>query len=128
MMTHINDQRARHGLKPVRLNEKLTSAAQAHAADMAAGDFFAHKGSDGSQATDRLARAGYIFRLAAENIAAGTKSAKDTVDRWMKSEGHRHNILLPDVRDVGVGYVFLLPDEGEVRYRHYWTLTLGASQ
>jgi uncharacterized protein YkwD len=93
---------------------------------MAKRDFFRHRGSDGSETPERLARTGYSYRIAAENIAGGEASPEKTVDRWMSSEGHRHNILIPEIRDAGVGYVYLRDDRGAVRYRHYWTLTLGA--
>jgi uncharacterized protein YkwD len=54
-----------------------------------------------------------------ENIAYGTHefgTPRYIVNSWMKSEGHRHNILDPDFEDIGVGVVWGTPnpkfDEG----------------
>ena len=126
VLARVNQYRANHGLAPVALDRRLAQAAQAHSEDMAKRDFFEHEGSDGSEMPERLARAGYFYRVAAENIAAGLASPEKTVDRWMSSEGHRRNILIPEIREVGVGYVYLREDRGAAQYHHYWTLTLGA--
>ncbi|WP_159085870.1 CAP domain-containing protein [Aeromicrobium chenweiae] len=40
-----------------------------------------------------------------ENIAYGYGSGNKTVNAWMKSSGHRHNILASKMRYVGVGAV-----------------------
>ncbi len=126
MLARINHHRARHDLPPVAPDRLLARAAQSHAEDMAAGDFFAHRGSDGSDLAVRLGRAGYAWWVAAENIAAGIGAPEKTVDGWMKSDGHRHNLLMPELREAGIGYAFVAKDGGRARYRHYWTLTLGA--
>ncbi len=126
MLARVNHHRARLGLQALTPEARLAAAAQSHSEDMAARDFFDHQGSDGAQANQRVLRQGYRYRVAAENIAGGLASPEATVDRWMESPGHRDNILLPDIRHAGVGYVFLSDDPGAARYRHYWTLTLGA--
>ncbi|MFI5428262.1 CAP domain-containing protein [Aeromicrobium sp. UC242_57] len=40
-----------------------------------------------------------------ENIAYGYSSGTKTVDAWMKSSGHRKNILASKMRYIGVGAV-----------------------
>ena len=80
---------------------------------------------NGTGLTDRLARAGYPYRVAAENIAAGMERPKDVVDSWIKNWGHRRNILLSEATEVGAGHYLLEQDGGKVRYRHYWTMTFG---
>ena len=126
MLARVNHHRTRLGLQALVPEARLAAAAQSHSEDMAARDFFDHQGSDGSRANQRVLRQGYHYRVAAENIAGGLASPEATVDRWVQSPGHRQNILLPDIRHAGVGYVFLSDDPGAARYRHYWTLTLGA--
>ena len=120
-----NAARAQAGLKPLRLNSPLSRAAQRHSASMAYQDFFSHSGPDGT-AFSRIREAGYRYSLAGENIAAGQSTPEAVVNGWMKSPGHRANILNPGFVDIGIGYEFLANDPGRVTYKHYWTQTFGA--
>lgn len=43
------------------------------------------------------------FTKAAENIASGHKTPEFVVERWLKSKGHRKNILGKDYRFIGIG-------------------------
>ncbi len=125
MLVRINVHRLRFGLVPLTIDSRLAAAARAHAADMATRDYFSHNGPDGSGFQQRITRAGYRWRVVAENLAAGLASPEATVDSWMTSPGHRKNLLNPAFRHAGIGHVFRQPDTGAVRYGHYWTLTLG---
>ena len=125
LMYHVNVYRISHGLKPLAPEARLTAAAQGHAKAMAKSDCFAHVCPNGTGLTDRLARAGYPYRVAAENIAAGMERPKDVVDSWIKNWGHRRNILLSEATEAGAGHYLLEQDGGKVRYRHYWTMTFG---
>ena len=71
---------------------------------MHSGDFFAHRGSDGSDFVRRARAAGYTC-VAAENIAWGQPDEASVVTAWMNSAGHRRNILLADVTEYGIGHV-----------------------
>lgn len=114
----VNRERGQVGLSPLRLHSQLNTAAQAHANDMAKHNFMSHTGSDGSSPFDRIKRYGYNYRRAAENVAAGYSSAQDVMQGWMKSSGHRANILNPHYRDIGIGYA-----RGN---KLYWTQNFGA--
>lgn len=116
-----NQERVRAGCAPLTVNLQLVQAAQGHSEDMALNDFFSHTGSDGSAPWDRIEAAGYQWREAGENIAAGYSTPQDVMDGWMDSEGHRANILRCSYQEIGVGYVFLEQDPGSINYRHYWT-------
>ncbi len=123
MLVEVNRIRSASGLGALTLSAELDGAAQAHAVDMAARGQLSHTGSDGSGAGDRVLRAGYRYREYAENIAQGQTSVPETVADWMESPGHRANMLLPDVRDLGVGYA-----EGRPAGRvpgNYWVIVLG---
>ncbi|MGV3614414.1 MAG: CAP domain-containing protein [Fimbriimonas sp.] len=98
-----NAAREKEGRLPLRLNDALTKAAQAHADDMAARGYFSHEGQDGSDMSDRVERIGYRYRGLAENIAMGQRTPKEVVAGWLKSSGHRTNILNGEYRDLGVG-------------------------
>ena len=78
-------------------------------------NFFSHTGSDGSSPLDRIKRTGYSYRSAAENIAAGYRTAGDVVQGWYNSPGHRQNMLNCHLHEIGVAYA----DGGS--YGRYWT-------
>jgi uncharacterized protein YkwD len=104
----INAQRAAVGDGPLAADDTLSSASSAYAADMVARSFFDHQSPDGGTLDDRLARVGYSYDIAGENIAWGEGvlgTPASIVDAWMHSEGHRTNILDPDFRQVGLGIV-----------------------
>ncbi|MDN5859407.1 MAG: CAP domain-containing protein [Pseudonocardia sp.] len=103
VVTATNAERARHGLAPLTVDTRLTTAARAHSADMVNRGFFAHDDPDGRGVDHRVRAAGYAFSVVAENIAAGQRGAAEVVAGWMNSPGHRANILHRDVRQIGVG-------------------------
>lgn len=117
----VNQERQKHGLSSLIPNASLAIAAKRHSKDMAENNFMSHTGSDGSTPFTRMKEAGYQFRFAEENIAAGYPSPQAVFTGWMNSEGHRRNILNPNYCELGVEYVY----EERSTYRHYWTLTLG---
>ena len=47
LMAALNDTRAEHGLRPVRLSPALAAAARVHSVEMANAGFFAHESRDG---------------------------------------------------------------------------------
>jgi hypothetical protein len=123
-----NAERAKAGLKPLALNNRLSLAAQGHSDSMAADDFFSHTGADGSNVGDRVQDTGYQYSYTGENIAAGQKTAAEVVQGWMDSPGHRANILNADYTEIGIGYELLENDPGSVNYHHYWTQVFGTPQ
>ncbi|WP_232794386.1 MULTISPECIES: CAP domain-containing protein [Pseudofrankia] len=114
-----NVERAKAGCKPLAVDARLTSAAQAHTADMAQKNYFSHTSLDGRSFADRIRATGFPGTSIAENIAAGGTTPAQTVEMWMNSEGHRANILNCSYTHIGVGYA-----EGG-SYRFYWTQDFG---
>ncbi|MGB7622719.1 MAG: CAP domain-containing protein [Terriglobia bacterium] len=120
----VNKERVKWGCRPLRMKSLLNDAAFEHSRDMARHHFMSHTGADGSQPGDRMTRAGYEWMKSAENIAAGYTSPESVVNGWMKSPGHRANILDCSFRDTGVGYVEV--EDGSWRGdHHYWTEVFG---
>jgi uncharacterized protein YkwD len=113
----VNAQRAKSGLAPVAWHDQVAAAAQAHSADMAAMNRMSHTGSDGSNAGDRLHRAGFTWQSWGENIAAGLNSNEAVFDAWMASPDHRRQIL-GSYTYIGDGAV--AAGDGTV----YWTMDL----
>ncbi|MCH5185882.1 MAG: hypothetical protein J1F64_07135 [Oscillospiraceae bacterium] len=117
VFNEVNRLRAENGLAPLTWSNSLAAVARAHSYDMAAGGYFSHTSLDGRSSSDRIENAGISYRRMAENIAAGQSTAAGAVDSWMNSEGHRANILDPELTHLGVG---LAISEGS-QYKYYWT-------
>jgi uncharacterized protein YkwD len=100
----VNAERRRAGRAPLILSPDLNHVAQAHACDMAQRGYFSHTSPDGRSMADRTNRAG-LPQLCAmgENIARGQRDVPSVMAGWMRSSGHRRNILDRDFTLVGFG-------------------------
>ena len=113
-----NAERIRKRLPPLVLNPQLTQAAEEHAADMARRGKMTHRGGDGSSPFDRIEQVHYSFEAAAENVAYGFDRVEEVMAGWMRSPGHRRNILGP-YTEIGVGRVIAPAGTS------YWCVTFG---
>jgi uncharacterized protein YkwD len=102
IVTLTNESRRAAGLPPVTIDERLMAAAKAKLFDMLRHDYFAHRAPDGRQPWAFMQAAGYRFQAAAENLAKGYDNGPELQRAWMKSHGHRANILDPRFTDIGV--------------------------
>lgn len=100
---------------PLTRSPALNEAARMHAEDMAQNSFLAHTGSDGSNPGDRASRAGYEWRVIAENVASGQTSADDIAATWLASAGHCANLLDAKYSETGIAYA-LNPGDGRDIY------------
>lgn len=116
VLSLVNQERQNAGLEPLAWNDNLAGVARAHSKDMGVRNFMSHTNPDGLSPFDRLKNAGISYSRAAENIAAGQTTPESVMQGWMNSEGHRNNILNPNLKEIGVGYY--KTDSG---YQHYWT-------
>ncbi|MFB7340941.1 CAP domain-containing protein [Streptomyces hydrogenans] len=98
-----NAERDRAGCGPLRTETRLARAAQGHADDMAARDYYAHDSPEGRDGGDRISATGYSWSAWGENIHKGPKTPERAMDDWMDSPAHRANILNCSFRDIGVG-------------------------
>ncbi len=111
----INARRVARGLRPLRVVPALQRAAQRHSQDMVRRNYFSHSSRTGASPGQRLRSAGWRARgssLFAENLAWGAGSfgdAQSIVAGWMRSRGHRANILHPGFRALGVGVAAGVP-------------------
>src|SRR5262245_5154305 len=119
----INAYRKEKGLKPLKLSAALTEAAKAHSRDLAKWDRISHYGSDGSNPWDRVKRAGYNAKVAAENVGTGQASLEEVIKGWQASPGHNKNLLLADVEHMGIALV----QDARTEFKTFWTLLVGAS-
>ncbi|UXU75040.1 MULTISPECIES: CAP domain-containing protein [unclassified Paracoccus (in: a-proteobacteria)] len=116
-----NATRRSHGLPPVSPNATLARAAARHACDMARRGVMSHRGSGTRGPMQRLKAQGYRPRLAAENIAAGPFAQDRVLREWERSRGHLANILIPQLRDYGIGHAI-----GADGRTIYWAAVYGA--
>lgn len=108
-----NRARNRQGLKSLRGESRLKRAAQKHTQRMKRTNCFSHQCPGEGTLVTRLRSVGYLTGglltwSYGENIAWGQGSysaPRNTHQRWMKSSGHRRNILNPSFRDIGIGFV-----------------------
>ncbi len=124
MIDLVNKTRAEQGRKALTLNDKLTTAAQAHSLDMACNNtkFMMHRGSDGSYTGDRLKKVGYTNPYYFELL--GTGLAADAMHEWRRHEDTWPAIIDVNVTQIGVGYVFSKAS----RFGGYWTVILGSPE
>jgi uncharacterized protein YkwD len=97
----VNVQRAAAGCGALTADPALAAVARAHSADMRDRHFFDHVNPDGLDPFARAAKAGLVAH--AENIAYGQPGPAAVMDAWMRSAGHRANILDCDLTRLGVG-------------------------
>lgn len=91
---------------------ELQQVAKKKSEDMKAKNYFSHTSPTYGSPFDMMKQFGISYKSAGENIAKGQTSAKQVVQAWMDSPGHRANILNANYTHIGVGYV----ESG-----HYWT-------
>lgn len=119
-----NEHRQAAGCPALEWNAALGAAAQRHADDMAANNYFSHTSRNGTSFAARIRSAGYRYRLVAENIAAGQQSPEEVVASWMSSPSHRANILNCRLRHIGIGFG---ANAGSA-YGTYWVQDFGLSR
>jgi uncharacterized protein YkwD len=107
-----NRARRAKGLPPLIKDDELTNVARAYSDDMLVRRFFDHTTPDGVTFDARISdHYPHWVRYMGENIwyASGynpvnaQRLAKEIVDDWMSSPGHRDNLLDPDFTHLGVG-------------------------
>lgn len=107
-----NAERRRQGLEPFQADTALAKIGRNHSADMLRRGFFSHGSPEGVRPADRIA-IGHrtLIGISGENIWSGSgyhdktpaELARIIVDNWMKSPGHRKNILRDSFTHLGVG-------------------------
>lgn len=103
----INKERVFANLPPLKLNNKLSTAARNKALDMANQHYFSHISPvDGKKWSDFIKESNYSYEEAGENLANGFENPVEMVTAWMKSPSHKENILNKDVDETGIGYAY----------------------
>ncbi|MBP3296763.1 MAG: DUF4214 domain-containing protein, partial [Lachnospiraceae bacterium] len=109
-----NQQRKANGLENLVTREDLwRDVAMVRAAECT--ESFSHTRPNGTDCWTAYTEAG-VKNASAENIAAGYSTPKSVVNGWMKSSGHKANIL-GNSKVLATGYCYA----EDTRYGHYWS-------
>lgn len=114
LLTLVNEQRSKAGLGALSGSSQLNYCARIRAQEIITN--FSHTRPNGSTAFTVLAENGVGYKAAGENIAVGYGSARDVMNGWMNSQGHRDNILSSKFSQMGSACVYL---RGST-YGYYW--------
>jgi len=104
LVAAANQERAALGLGQLHWDKSLARAAAGHARVMAAHGSISHQFAGEPELTARGASAGVHFSAISENVAEAP-SAVTIHEMWMRSEGHRKNLLDSNVDAVGISVV-----------------------
>lgn len=96
-----NSEREKIGVKPLKLDDRLNTAALKKGEDMFAKNYWAHNSPDGTTPWVFIRNEDYKYVYAGENLARGFNSPEDLVNAWMASSDHRANLLSSSFEDVG---------------------------
>ncbi len=101
ILHYVNKFRKSKGLPALKMNETISVEARSHSKAMANGRTgFGHNGFE-DRIDDISKKLGRV-NGAAENVAYGNLSAEAVVDGWIKSPGHRKN-MLGNFNLIGIG-------------------------
>lgn len=104
LLTDTNAARGAGGVKPLKVNQALSRAAQAKANDMARRNYWSHNTPDGNPPWVFVEGQGYNYQKIGENLAAGFNDSQATINGWMASPEHRENMLDTAFNEVGFGF------------------------
>jgi uncharacterized protein YkwD len=116
MAEMISRYRREHGLSTVKTDPQLTAIAERQAKAMAASGIMDH--SVAGPFASRIS--GVRTGMAAENIAAGTKTWAETFRMWQASPGHNANLLQSKADSVGVA----VARNDQTRYKTFWAMVI----
>lgn len=129
LLNLINQYRNKKGLNSLSVHRNLMRASRYHAADMANENY--HEHATYNMTSNGLQRGlGTFQRISnfykgfpnAENIAAGYGNPVAVFEAWVRSPGHKRNLLNKSGTHMGVGY-YQNPNS---KFKNYWVFESGA--
>jgi uncharacterized protein YkwD len=101
ILKYVNEDRISRGLSPLKMNQLESSLAAKHSHDMSVGKVkFGH---DGFNARAKAIQKALGSMEVGENVAEGSMTAREVVDGWLHSPGHKKNIE-GNFTLTGIGY------------------------
>lgn len=105
VLSQTNEQRLAQGLPPLKLNSKLSTAAQQKAEDMIAEQYWSHTSPNGKSPWSFIKKSGYSYAVAGENLGRNFLSTQNLVTAWLTSATHRQNLLSEHYTETGIAVV-----------------------
>ncbi|MFQ5410839.1 MAG: CAP domain-containing protein [Phycisphaerae bacterium] len=103
MLDAVNTERAKHRLRPLKIDFTLMLIADFYACRLVEGRFFSHSDPvDGSHVDTRAEDFGYAFDKVGENLAARQPTVARAMEELMASPRHRDVILDPAFTEIGI--------------------------
>jgi uncharacterized protein YkwD len=102
----VNAIRGEHMRPPLRTDPDLVRIAREYSCALLARGTLSHQDPAGKTVGDRVLAAGKPYQTVGENLASssgGGDPVDAAIDAWMRSTGHRENILRPEFVETGVG-------------------------
>ncbi|MFI6010304.1 CAP domain-containing protein [Streptomyces sp. NPDC051243] len=112
----VNSARAGAGSPAVTLDARLATAAQAHAAAMAAAGRLGVEGHDGVSVYQRVTAAGYAYVTVGEHLVSGPRTPAEFVAYCLRTEQAGRTLHDPAFNHAALGYV-----RGGPSGDTYWT-------
>lgn len=118
IVTEVNRIRRAHHLHTLRVSSALVRAGTEHASALAVAGLFTHSWPDGKLFPTWIRSfypsSGFRSWSAGENLlwSAPSLTSASAVQQWLDSPLHRHVLLLPSWREIGVGTVHALGAPG----------------
>ena len=126
---YLNSLRKKAGMIELKRNSYLEKAAKNHSLYMVKNNVFGHgesqsgEGFTGYKPADRAVYAGYPSRYVLENISAGDRDGKESIDGLFSAIYHRFGFLNEVIDEVGGG----VASSPNYYYRTAWTYDMGNS-
>ena len=102
LLVATNDKRTEAGVKPLRMDDRLSHAAMLKANDIIQNQYWNHVSPAGVEPWQWIQQAHYSYDEAGENLARDFSTASGTVAGWMASESHKDNMLKSSYTDIGL--------------------------
>lgn len=117
LLNLINKEREEAGVEPLKIDMQLMEVTRLKAEEMVEKNYFSHQSPAHGSPFDMMRKHHIDFKSAGENIA-GNKTIEGAVNAWMKSEGHKKNILNEKFSSTGMGIIDS-PVYGKVIVQHF---------
>ncbi len=116
ILVEINEKRQNYGVKPLIGNKLLNTSAMAKAQAMTKAGEFAHSWKEHEDAFKevRVINKNKNWKVIGENLALCFIGAENVVEGWMKSEGHKENLLNTRFSEMGIGVSNFIKMNGKI--------------